>query len=109
MARTFALGLAVLFALTAARAADLPARAFKIESQPLSSALRRFAEQAQVQLIFSERDVSGLTSSEVAGQLAPRAPSSARAPRRSMTIRAPSSATAAPMAARSSCAPATRM
>jgi outer membrane receptor protein involved in Fe transport len=73
MARTLALLLTFLFALTAARAVDLPARAFKIERQPLSSALRLFAEQAQVQLIFSEQDVSGLTSGEVAGQLPPRA------------------------------------
>src|SRR5689334_20760743 len=73
MARRLALALALLFAFTVARAADLPSRAFKIERQPLASALRLFAEQAQVQLIFSEQDVSALTSGEVAGQLPPRA------------------------------------
>ncbi|HVY80188.1 MAG TPA: TonB-dependent receptor, partial [Steroidobacteraceae bacterium] len=73
MARRVALGLTLLFALIAARGADLPARTFHIDPQPLASALRLFAEQAQVQLIFSEQDVRGLTSGAVDGHLPPRA------------------------------------
>src|SRR5512138_411490 len=73
MARTLAFGIALLVVLMAAHAADPSTRAFSIERQPLSTALRAFAEQAQVQLIFSEQDVSGLTSGLVAGQLPTRA------------------------------------
>jgi outer membrane receptor protein involved in Fe transport len=53
-------------------AREPPGRDFEIESQPLSSALRVFAEQAQLQIIFSERDVGTLASSRIAGHLPPR-------------------------------------
>ena len=53
-------------------ARELPSRAFEIEPQPLSAALRAFAEQAQLQIIFSESDVGNLESSHIAGHLPPR-------------------------------------
>jgi iron complex outermembrane receptor protein len=68
-----ALLLALAVAAGAARAADLPSRAFRIDPQPVSSALRVFVEQAQVQLIFSERDVRNVATAGVVGRLAPRA------------------------------------
>jgi outer membrane receptor protein involved in Fe transport len=55
----------------ALHARELPTRDFEIEPQPLSSALRVFAEQAQLQIIFSESDVGTLASSRVAGHLPP--------------------------------------
>lgn len=66
------LAFALVFASSAARARELPGRDFEIEPQPLSSALRVFAEQAQVQIIFSESDVGTLASSRIAGHLPPR-------------------------------------
>jgi iron complex outermembrane recepter protein len=49
-----------------------PSRPFRIDPQPVSSALRAFAEQAQVQLIFSDADVSSLSTAGVAGEFSPR-------------------------------------
>ncbi|MEJ1962036.1 MAG: TonB-dependent receptor [Gammaproteobacteria bacterium] len=67
------LGLASALAPGVAQAKEPPGRPFQIETQPVSSALRAFAEQAQVQLIFSEADVGSLNSSPVIGYLSPRA------------------------------------
>jgi outer membrane cobalamin receptor len=72
VAATFGLALFLALASGAVCAKDLPSRAFEIEPQPVSSALRTFAEQGQVQLIFSESDVRSLDSPGVAGHLAPR-------------------------------------
>lgn len=62
----------LLLATGVARPQALPGRSFQIPPQPVSSALRAFAEQGQVQLIFSEQDVRDLASGGVAGQLPPR-------------------------------------
>jgi outer membrane receptor protein involved in Fe transport len=47
-------------------------RTFQISPQPVSSALRTFAEQAQVQLIFSDQDVRSLVTPGVKGVLSPQ-------------------------------------
>jgi iron complex outermembrane recepter protein len=60
------------FALSTALAQTLPNRSFRIEPQPVSSALRVFAAQAGIQLLFSEQDVRDLPSAGVAGTLPPR-------------------------------------
>jgi len=66
--------LAVSLALhpAAARAQAPPARSFQIAPQSVSSALRTFAEQAEVQLIFSDQDVRSLVTPGVTGTLPPR-------------------------------------
>ncbi len=69
LAWAFVLGLG---SMGTAYAKDLPSRAFRIDPQPVTSALRAFAGQAQVQLIFSDADVRNLASAGVAGQLSPR-------------------------------------
>ena len=71
-ASVLALGLALALTAAAAYAKELPSRAFQIDPQSIASALRAFAEQAQVQLIFSESDVRALVSPGVAGDLPPR-------------------------------------
>lgn len=58
--------------LSTANAVDLPARAFEIRPQPVSTALKTFADQAGMQLIFTERDVWPLETAGVHGNLAPR-------------------------------------
>ena len=63
---------ALLLASGTAQAKDLPPRSFQIDKQPIATALRTFAEQAQVQLIFSEADVRTLMSNGVSGELSPR-------------------------------------
>ncbi|MEJ0038210.1 MAG: TonB-dependent receptor [Gammaproteobacteria bacterium] len=67
-----ACAVALALAFSSVHARELPSRAFEIEPQPLSSALRAFAEQAQVQIIFSEGDVGTLAASRIAGHLPPR-------------------------------------
>lgn len=62
-----------------AQPADQPSNAaaaerdYDIRSQPLSSALLRFAEQSDLQILFSQEDVAGLTSRPVRGRLTPEA------------------------------------
>jgi outer membrane receptor protein involved in Fe transport len=63
--------LALAFASGVVHAREPAARDFEIEPQPLSAALRAFAEQAQLQIIFSESDVRTLASSRIAGHLPP--------------------------------------
>ena len=66
------IALALPLAASSVHARELPSRSFEIEPQPLSTALRVFAEQAQLQIIFSESDVGALASSRIAGHLPPR-------------------------------------
>jgi iron complex outermembrane recepter protein len=47
-------------------------RTYQIAAQPLSSALKEFAAQSDLQLIFSESDVAQVQSVEVSGSLAPQ-------------------------------------
>ncbi len=70
-AASCAVAFALVFAAANALARELQTRDFEIEPQPLSSALRVFAEQAQLQIIFSESDVASQASSRVAGHLPP--------------------------------------
>ncbi|MBX5459931.1 MAG: TonB-dependent receptor [Steroidobacteraceae bacterium] len=71
-ARAAALALAVcVLALGTAHGQPLPDRRFDIEPQPVAGALRSFAAQAQMQLIFSEQDVGPFQSHGVAGVLSP--------------------------------------
>ncbi|MBK8544982.1 MAG: hypothetical protein IPL62_16440 [Caulobacteraceae bacterium] len=53
-------------AATAERDYDIPA-------QPLSSALLRFAAQSDLQILFSQEDIAGMTSRAVRGRLTPEA------------------------------------
>ncbi len=53
-------------------AADDQRFQFAIPSQPLASALEALAEQANIQLLLAEKDVKGLTSKEVQGNLTVR-------------------------------------
>jgi outer membrane cobalamin receptor len=48
-------------------------RDFDIPAQALSSALLRFAEQSDLQILFSQEDVAGMTSRPVRGRLTPEA------------------------------------
>ncbi len=48
-------------------------RDFDIPAQALSSALLRFAEQSDLQILFSQEDVAGMTSRAVRGRLTPEA------------------------------------
>jgi outer membrane receptor protein involved in Fe transport len=48
-------------------------REFDIPAQPLSSALLRFADQSDLQILFSQEDVAGMTSRPVRGRLTPEA------------------------------------
>lgn len=48
-------------------------REYDIPAQPLSSALVRFAEQSNLQILFSEEAVSGLTSRPLSGRRTPEA------------------------------------
>lgn len=48
-------------------------REYDIPAQPLSSALVRFAEQSNLQILFSQDAVSGFTSRPVAGRRTPEA------------------------------------
>lgn len=48
-------------------------REYDIPAQPLSSALVRFAEQSNLQVLFSEEAVSGLTSRALSGRMTPEA------------------------------------
>jgi len=52
----------------AARAATAE-RDYDIPAQPLASALMRFAEQSDLQILFSQEELSGLTSRAVQGRL----------------------------------------
>lgn len=60
-----------------AQSADQASRAataerdFDIPAQSLSSALLRFAEQSDLQILFSQEDVAGMTSRPVRGRLTP--------------------------------------
>jgi iron complex outermembrane receptor protein len=74
-APVIATSLALLLAGVAqlAPAGEPASGSFQIEPQSVSTALRMFAEQSQLQLIFSEQDVRNLASAGVAGELAPRA------------------------------------
>jgi outer membrane receptor protein involved in Fe transport len=57
---------------TALGAEELPEKQFHIQAQSVSSALRTFANQAELQLIFSEQDVRNLSSPGVNGRLSPQ-------------------------------------
>lgn len=48
-------------------------RDFDIPAQALSSALLRFAEQSDLQILFSQEDIAGMTSRAVRGRLTPEA------------------------------------
>lgn len=48
-------------------------RDYDIPAQPLSSALLRFAEQSDLQILFSQEDVAGMNSRTVRGRLSPEA------------------------------------
>jgi len=56
----------------AARAASAQ-RDYDIPAQSLSSALLRFAEQSDLQILFSQEDIAGLNSRPVRGRLTPEA------------------------------------
>jgi iron complex outermembrane receptor protein len=64
-------GLLLAFVCATALGAELPERQFDIRPQSVSSALRTFANQAELQLIFSEQDVRDLASPGVRGHLSP--------------------------------------
>lgn len=55
---------------TAARTADA-ARDYDIPAQPLASALLRFAEQSDLQVLFSQDDLRGLVSPDLRGRYTP--------------------------------------
>lgn len=57
----------------AAAHAALAEREYDIPAQPLSSALVRFAEQSDLQVLFSQADVAGMNSRPVRGRFAPEA------------------------------------
>src|SRR5258708_6500718 len=52
---------------TAVYAADPPPKTYQIEPQSVSKALQAFAAQADMQLIFTEKDASGAKSAGVTG------------------------------------------
>lgn len=54
------------------RAADMGTYTFDIPSQPLATALKVFADQAGLQLIFTQEDVAALETAGVTGSLSPR-------------------------------------
>src|SRR5262245_31857248 len=54
-------------AIAAPAAADARAQTFHIDAQPLGSALREFAAQARIQLLFSESDAAGRETSGLNG------------------------------------------
>lgn len=58
-------------ALSQPAAVQARAQAFHIEAQSLGTALREFAAQAGVQLLFSESDVAGMTSQDLDGSFSP--------------------------------------
>src|SRR5580700_7442954 len=51
----------------AARAADSAPKNFQIEAQSVSAALKVFAAQSDLQMIFTEADVGGAKTSGVSG------------------------------------------
>lgn len=65
---------AILLTLAApdVQAAESRQRAYQISAQPLSPALKQFAAQSDLQLIFSEADVGGAQTAGVSGNLDPR-------------------------------------
>lgn len=65
-------GLLLAFVCATAIGAELPEKPFHIQPQSVSSALRTFANQAGLQLIFSEQDVRTLSSPGVDGILSPQ-------------------------------------
>src|SRR5580692_4939448 len=66
------IGIAGWFAGTAAHAADSNQRTFQIEAQPVSAALKLFAAQSDLQMIFTESDVGGAKTGGVMGTKAVR-------------------------------------
>jgi len=70
-------GAAAIFLVAAANlcyadAAAAAIRSYTIDRQPLSSALKEFAAQSDLQLIYTEADVGSATTKGVKGQWAPR-------------------------------------
>ena len=61
-------GTAGLLAMGWVGTAQAEARAFEIAPQPLATALRAFADQAQAHLLFSQQDVAALTSGGLSGR-----------------------------------------
>lgn len=58
---------AAIFAGPAAQA-QLPTQAYSIGSQPLNDALKSFARQAGIQILFSQEDVAGMHSAPLNGK-----------------------------------------
>src|SRR5688572_12068262 len=66
------LGLSALGGATLSSAAELANRTYEIRPQAVSTALKAFAAQSELQLIFTEKDVRESETSGVAGSLTPR-------------------------------------
>src|SRR6267154_531361 len=64
--------LVMCFAGSVARAADPAPLAYKIEPQSVSTALKAFAAQSNMQLIFTEQDVGSAKTTGVVGTRSPR-------------------------------------
>ena len=62
----------VCLGATAVCAADPAPQAYKIEPQPVSTALKEFAAQSNMQLIFTQADVGSAKTNGVSGTKAPR-------------------------------------
>ena len=58
---------AIALAMASAGAALAQSHAFSIKAQSMREALKAFAEQADVQLLYTEKDVAALTSDGIAG------------------------------------------
>lgn len=65
----FGLAAAQPFSASLAVAQEVEAQIFQIEKQPLSSALLKFAEQAEMEVLFDARIAKGQTSAGVEGTL----------------------------------------
>lgn len=59
--------------LSNAQSAEVAIRSYRIEPQPMSTALKAFAAQSELQLIYTENDVGNATTSGVSGDLVPAA------------------------------------
>lgn len=70
--RAWTTATAAYLAMVGSSHADEVARAYQIAAQPISSALKAFAAQSDMQLIYTEADVGETLASAVQGTLAPR-------------------------------------
>lgn len=70
--RALVASMAICMGASAAQAADPAPQAYKIEPQPVSTALKAFAAQSNMQLIFTEADVGSARTTGVVGTRSPR-------------------------------------